>query len=390
MSTSPQSAAPPPKPNVVYRPAEPSDIPAISAFHRGAPEALYRHEYWTHMPDRSIFMTAWNGADLVGTQAFMPYHMVMDGERMLTGRSERTLVSSTMRGGNVFQMLMRGCVEGGAARGHQFSWGATTQAIKAFKRTGFYHLTGHRRFMTAGVSRRNLSRWYADRGKRPSMSPAAMLRVARAKDMPTAVRYAKTFWGPVSIATRAFSGGTHPGAWEVAATQVPEVPVEAIDAFYEALRGPRGRMFRMGHEPALYEWMLVQGRNETRSWFAMKGGEIRAYLIGLFNDPVEGRVLDFGALDADAFAVCLDAFRAACDEAGCAFMRAIVNPQCAFQDTPTRVLRRAGFLPLYTGGNSVVRPGHYEDLNVLAEPSAWYITDLWFLTSRDDPGAAES
>jgi len=389
MSTSPPPPAAP-RPNVVYRPAEPSDIPAISAFHRGAPEALYRHEYWTHMPDRAIFMTAWNGAELVGTQAFMPYHMVVDGERMLTGRSERTLVSSTMRGGNVFQMMMRGCVDGGAARGHEFSWGATTQAIKAFKRTGFYHLTGHRRFMTAGVSRRNLARWWANRSGRPSFSPAAMLKVARTKDMPTAVRYAKAFWGPVSIASRAFAGGGRVAGLSLTSSQVPEVSLEALDAFYETLRGPRGRMFRLGLEPDFFDWMIVQGRHDTRCWFATRGGEIRAYLIGLFDDPVEGRVLDFAAIDAEAFAMCLDAFRAACDEAGCAFMRAIVNPQCAFQEMPARVLRRAGFLPFYTGGNSVVRPGRYEDMNVLAEPSAWYITDLWFLTSRDDPGASDT
>jgi hypothetical protein len=377
------------RPSPTYRLATPDDIPAISKLHRGAPEALYRHEYWTRMPEKAAFMTAWLGGELVGTQAFIPYVMHVDGQPMLTGRSERTLVSSTLRGGNVFQMMMHGCVEHGTAHGEQFFWGATTTAIRAFKKTGFLRVTGHRRYLTAGVSARNVARAYRDRGTRPSFSPSELARVARTRDAGAAVRYAKSAWAPLSVAARALAGraGTRRDeGYEVRATAVPDV---ALDPLYEALRGPKGRMFRIGLEPDFFDWMVVQGRHATKTWVALRGGEPRAYLIGLFDDPVEARVLDFAAADEDAFALVVDQFRAAADAGGQAFMRAIVNPLCPQQATAIRGLRRAGFTPLYTGGNSVVRAGRYEDMNVLAEPSAWYITDLWFLTSADDTGPSE-
>ena len=102
MSEAPATGVSAPRPTLSYRLAEPADIAAISALHAGAPESLYRHEYWTYLQDRAVFMTAWSERQLVGTQAFIPYHMHVDGRRMLTGRSERTLVSPTQRGGNVF------------------------------------------------------------------------------------------------------------------------------------------------------------------------------------------------------------------------------------------------------------------------------------------------
>ena len=97
-----------------YVEAGPEDIERINAFHGFTDRSVLEHEYWTYLADRSVFCLALDGERVVGTQAFVPYELRVNGRTMLTGRSERTLVSPDYRSQGVFGGLVDFCVRRGS------------------------------------------------------------------------------------------------------------------------------------------------------------------------------------------------------------------------------------------------------------------------------------
>jgi hypothetical protein len=92
-------------------------------------------EYQTYAPDKAVFAFARHHGRLIATQGFLPVHIEVGNECVLSGKSENTLLLPPYRGSTVMSGLYEYAVQNCIDRGMQFMWGFTP-VVKGFKRMG--------------------------------------------------------------------------------------------------------------------------------------------------------------------------------------------------------------------------------------------------------------
>ncbi len=374
-----------------YVEAQPQDLDRLESFLGPAFRAVYEHEYRSSGADRSVLCMALDGERVIGTQAFIPYELVINGRRMLTGRSERTLVSPEYRGQDVFANLMNLCCERGREKGHQFFWGASTPAVKAFMRSGFLHLTGHREYLVAAVSSSAAAHYLRSSTRPIPLGFRAALRALRGGEA-AALEYFKLGTTPVSIVSRAVGRIRRGFARRDVVITTEERREGDLDALLERLRGKQSSVV-IPHDRPFLGWVFDQGQNDGTWLLAYEGDELTGFVCVSMNDPFTATIVDFAAADAASLRGLLMAARAEADRRGRAFLLTVCNPLNALQRPLLRGFWEAGFVRSFrAGGTSVIRPGAYQDMSILSNPAPWYMTNLWSMLYESDkrsPGFRE-
>jgi hypothetical protein len=138
---------------IEYRIARESDYQSINDFHNrlyGTHRTLeqFYWEFHNAPAGKSVYIIALDREIVVGTQCIIPTHLATHSrERILSGKSEATLVDPTFRGQNIFNqmydMLFEEC-----SRNHiKVIWGFTS-AVKAFSKMGFECPFEHQQVLT--------------------------------------------------------------------------------------------------------------------------------------------------------------------------------------------------------------------------------------------------
>lgn len=129
------------------------DIDKILEFNRIESEELKSEFFCTKLGENSCFFIIENvdTGEILGTQGYIGYPMYVKGESILTGRSERTLLSQKLRGGGWFNKLILSCDEYFEKRKASFIWG-NTSALKAFSKSNFSCKTNFRSYCVLGYS----------------------------------------------------------------------------------------------------------------------------------------------------------------------------------------------------------------------------------------------
>jgi GNAT superfamily N-acetyltransferase len=109
-------------------------------------------EFWDDRMPGGIVFVAEDENGISGVEGYMGgYNMLGPNGKVVTHRSERTLVHPRMRGKGVFSELVDACHKIASNQGSEFCWGATS-AISAFERAGFKGYTHWRRYYFVPIS----------------------------------------------------------------------------------------------------------------------------------------------------------------------------------------------------------------------------------------------
>lgn len=127
--------------NIEIRLVRPEDWSAVNDFHNRAYDVHRTLEEWTWefrgpKGEDPLFALAMAGGKVLGTQAVIPIEMLDRGEVFLTGKSEDTLVDSSIRGQGILELMYEVALQECRRRGIRALWGFTP-ATKAFERVGF-------------------------------------------------------------------------------------------------------------------------------------------------------------------------------------------------------------------------------------------------------------
>jgi GNAT superfamily N-acetyltransferase len=93
-------------------------------------------QYQRYLPEKAVFVVARQNDKIIGTQAAMPYYLSVGESKILTGKSENTLLLPEYRGKGIMEGLYEYMADICAERGFRCLWGFTS-AVKAFKRFKF-------------------------------------------------------------------------------------------------------------------------------------------------------------------------------------------------------------------------------------------------------------
>ena len=118
-----------------------SDVEKIISFHNAAYGDDRRPEHWMweykeNNPDSFVFTIIKDEKQIIATQGMIPIYIYVRGRRLLSGKSESTLLHPKYRGGGLFQNLYEFAVSLCKAKGMKCIWGYTS-AVKAFRRFQF-------------------------------------------------------------------------------------------------------------------------------------------------------------------------------------------------------------------------------------------------------------
>ncbi|GER60166.1 hypothetical protein ULMA_22740 [Patiriisocius marinus] len=85
---------------------------------------------------KAVYVLAEDGEKIIGTNCVIPFHFILNGKIIKTGKSEDTLVDSDYRGQGVFYKIYDVLFEECKKANIEIIWGFTS-ALKPFKKLGF-------------------------------------------------------------------------------------------------------------------------------------------------------------------------------------------------------------------------------------------------------------
>ncbi|WIV51406.1 GNAT family N-acetyltransferase [Marivivens sp. LCG002] len=128
--------------DICYRVIETNEFETVSAFHRevGSQDANTSTLMWqyrsTSLPMEGVIVGAFLGDRLIGTQALIPMIATLNGQKLLSAKSEYTLLDPVCRGLGVFASMYKVVFEWARDKNIACIWGFTS-AIKPFEKAGF-------------------------------------------------------------------------------------------------------------------------------------------------------------------------------------------------------------------------------------------------------------
>ena len=320
---------------------------------------VFFYEYLTYMPQHHVYVTAIDEeGHIVGSQALMPYVLNINGKEILTGRSERTLLSHSLRGRKYFPVLMNECVKRGNNRGLKFIWGATT-AIKPFQETGFFF---HHNFIEHSLC---------------CLKPVAMIKsLIRETRGRLKFKMAKLLTAPISMAIR-----TIKPLWIVNSGLDIRLKLEnALDiiGLYDKLRKSQ-KIVSLVQDDKFIDWAynLSSGRKYLRL-YAYREERLRAYIHLDLTHPNVGYLADFAELERGGIAILLQEAKVILRNTNHSVIHASYNIKNSQLRRTAKSLYQCGFVPISRDGHMCIRPLEFIDINVLGDISMWYITQIWW------------
>lgn len=127
--------------NISYHLAGRDDAALLVNFHNSYYKTTRSPEQWlweyaSRSPEKTTFSYAKQGEKIIATQGMIPIILGVSGKKVLSGKSESTLLLPDYRGTQTFTNLYEFAVEECIRKGLRFIWGFTL-ATKAFDQFGF-------------------------------------------------------------------------------------------------------------------------------------------------------------------------------------------------------------------------------------------------------------
>lgn len=369
-------------PEVIFSEAHAGDEKALASFHRFDDPGLFTHEYWQYHAEKSVFIVGKDGDRIVATEAVMPYELSIQGIRMLTGRSERTLVDAAYRGHNIWPRLMAFCAERATAKGMAFVWGSTG-ARKPFEKVGFTFLTGHRLHMYAIASFRGFISYVTTMMANGAFHPAQLRAIIGQRNKVLLEEYAILFAAIPSMLLRCLCA--LPTVFQDSKFEITLKPhnYSDIDALYQRLGVSENDIYLIQNEEFV-EWMLVNSKHSCQCYFAYLQGQLVGYIYVCFFKQDVATIIDFAFEDGRIARALLRHVHADLARRAVAFIEITINVRHRVQQKYLSSLAANGFVPLHLGGSHVVLPLLYKNKEILYDMSRWYLTDLWYMLYNRD------
>ena len=356
------------KMSIIIKEANISQAKYIEEFSKGSPKGYWEYEYQNFMHDKSVFILAMIENKIVGTEGLIPYNLNINGEILLTARSERTLLATILRGGNTFTTMMNLCVTKALEKGHNLIWGFTLNK-RAFMNQGFNYINKyneHSLFCLQALKNTILFTKKLDKN--------ILLR---------SIMY--IYSSLISFICRGTCFFIFRSRKVTVTKELRQI--NDIDKLYsEIKRKSKNNFIYLQQDEDFREWFLKKANKKYLSYYAYDKSQLSGYLYCDVSDPTHALIKDIAALGFFSFHKIIGELLADLKKNKTIFVRAAYNVKNDQLKIIASYLYRTGFIPVIRRGGFVIRPLSYKNLNVLYDIRSWYITPMWAdLYSEKEP-----
>lgn len=341
-----------------------SDVKEIVSFHNVAWGDSRKPEHWIwefmgNYPDSFVFTIIKDREQVVGTQGMIPIYIYMRGKRLLSGKSESTLLHPEYRGRGLFQNLYEFAISLCKDRGMQCIWGYTT-AIKAFRKAGF-HTYEHAMYSSISI----LNLWRALPWIREQNIGAAKKMIVFLMSFP--------FWFYSSMlrATCRFSDR---------GLVVRERLTDQRDlgSLYERLRSRYPNQIDIDLDERYLQWRIYNHPIfQYRTYFVYEGELLRAYAFVNTHDKRMAYLTDFTFESVEAGKPLLERILSEMCAEGIGAVMFFGNRTNLVISQAFKLLQRLGFVQIPSPSHFVLRNLSSEDEESLFDVANWYMNGLW-------------
>jgi GNAT superfamily N-acetyltransferase len=346
------------------REAAASDIDEIVSFHNAALGDSQKPEHWTwefgeSYPDSSVFTIIRAQGQVVATQGMIPVYIYARGKRLLSGKSESTLVHPAYRGRGLFQNVYQFAVSRCQDRGMQFIWGFTA-AVGAFKRVGF-RTYGHAVYSSISI----LNLWGALNWVREQNIGAMKKMITFLMSFPFLI------YSSLLRATCRF-----PDKGLVIREGLAHQ--KDLESLYGRLRERNPDLIHIHLDERYLRWRIYNHPIfKYRTYFVYEGDLLKAYAFVNMHDNRMAYLTDltFESLGAGKFL--LQSILREMNTAGTGAVMFFGNKAHNGISRTFKLLRRFGFMHIEAPVQFVLRNLSVDDEESLFDITNWYMNGLW-------------
>jgi GNAT superfamily N-acetyltransferase len=341
------------------------EVDEVVQFHNRAYGDLRTSEQWewewkSHYPDLSVYMVVHDGKRIIATQGMMPVYLQIAGKRVLSGKSDQTLLAPEHRGGDLFRSFYDYAVSQCRAKGMCCVWGYTP-AVKALRRFGFrvfedvmYYSASVLDFRKAFAENLRSERTWRSKGKQ---SLSILVR---------ALRRQVSRLNTLSLA-KAF--------------RIEDGPLDAEDlaALYARLRSRYPALIHIDMDQAYLQWRVIDHPFiRYRTFSLYQGSELKGYAIINHHFHDTAFLADLTFEDDNSGAVILQRVLGFLRHADATHVAYFGNRSSSLGMRVFGLLRRFGFKENVNPQMAfVLRNVSFVDEERLFDIEDWYMYGLW-------------
>ena len=362
------------------------DFAEIGEFHNILDRELWEHEYGgPNARDAAFCVVRDDSGTVVGTEAFIPYRMMLGGRETNTARSERSLIAPAQRGRRLFERMVEECVAAAEERGMKLAWGSTT-AARAFRNAGFDFIAGHRLYLVGATGFDGALRLWPKLVRQVRAQPlrnwrnrnSGLIVLGLASLVPSVILAA--LLAPIRWLARLDSDIRLSDA-------VPDAT--DVNCLHSDLLGPSS--VHLKHDSELWDWATIYPSRTLRVCAYDGRGTLRGYVMVQLDAPAAGQatIVDFLFANISVAIQVIGELRKTLARRCAGTLVVALNRLHPIQAHYIPAFVCCGLVPLYRGGSWVIRTINLdaETETIARDISNWYITDLWCLLWRPFPAA---
>lgn len=349
------------------REVTPSDVEKAISLHNAAYGDKKKPEHWIWeykggYPDSSVFTIIEDGDLIIATQGMIPIYVYVRGKRVLSGKSENTLLHPKYRGKGLLQNLYEFAVSLCQIRGMEFIWGYSSSiaAIKALRKIRFL---AYGSLMYISVS---------------TIGPRLALSGVREENVGAVKRAVRSLvvlllWVYSSI-FRVMCWGSDTGL----SVRDRLADQQDLADLYERLRNRYPDLIHIDLDERYLQWRIHDHPIfKYRTYFVYEGDLLRAYAFVNMHDKRRVYLTDFTFETHSAGKFLLQKVLGQLRTEGVGAVVFWGNKQNPAMNRVFGLLQSFGFLRRKDPTHVVLRNLSFEDGEALLDMANWYLNGLW-------------